>query len=306
MASGVYKTLADIRDSVLTDSKESTNSIIVTQVVRWANEAVENWAVAKKRDFFNKTFDIVMEPYISSTWSVSNGSTSVTLTGTGTIPVSSMNEHKFHASGFDEVYAVSAMNSTTLTLASAFQGTSNTAVGGVFFQSSVFIDSSIRSIHKVYHEFYNFPIDNMGAQDLRDQIQKDPYRADYAQKWSLYGLDLGTGADQRRLIVYPFPKLAYTLHVDANVYITPMVNDSDEPMVPLQYRQMIYWYCMGKMAKFHGDDSAAQTYIGTYGLMKSQLDAELMPEREYPQIRNTVTQRWIGRTERGRAKIRFE
>lgn len=306
MASGVYKTLADIRNSVLSDFKESTNAIIVTQVTRWANEAVENWAIGKKRDFFNKTFDVVMEPQLNTTWNVSSGSTFVTLNGTGTIPVNSLNEHQFHAQGCQEVYNVSAISSTTLTLASPFLGSSNSVASGVFWQSSIFIDPSIRSIHKVYHEFFSFPIDNIGAQDLRDQIQKDPYRTDYAQKWTAFGLDLAAGADQRRLIIYPFPKLSYTLHFDANIYIVPMSAGADEPMVPLQYRQMIYWYCMGKMAKYHGDDTAASTYIGTYSAIKSQLDSELMPEREYPQIKNSQMQRWIGRTQRGRSKIRFE
>jgi hypothetical protein len=198
------------------------------------------------------------------------------------------------------------MNSTTLTLASAFQGTTSTSASGVFFQSSVFVDPSIRSIHKLYHEFINYPIDNCGAQDMRDYIQRNPYNYDYARKWSLYGLDLGTGADQRRLIVYPFPKQAYTLHLDANVYITPMSADADEPMVPLQYRAMVYWYCMAKMARYHGDEPAASTYGQTYASIKGQLDSELMPEREYPQIKNIQMQRWIGRTQRGRSKLWFD
>lgn len=306
MASGVYKTLANIRDSVISDSKESTNAIIVTQITRWANEAVENWAIAKKRDFFNKTFDIAMEPYVSTSWSVTSESTLVTLVGTGTIPVTSLNEHQFKVEGFAEVYNVTGMSATTLTLSSPFKGTTDTDVSGRLWQSSIFIDSSIRSIHKVYHEFFTFPIENTGIQELRDYIQKQPSHVDYAQKWSLYGLDLGVGADQRRLVIYPFPKEAYTLHVDANVYITPMSADADEPMVPLQYRQMIYWYCMGKLANYHGDAQNAGAYASTYSSIRAQLDSELMPEREFPQFKNGTRNKWIGRTQRGRGKLNFD
>jgi hypothetical protein len=306
MADSPYRTLSNIRSAVLTDFKESTNAIVVAQVTRWANEAVENWTLRKKRDFLNKTFHITLEPYVSTTWQVTNGSSLVTKVGTGSIPVTSLNEHKFRVQGFQEIYDVSALSATTLTLASPFQGTTNSVASGVFFQSSVYVDPAIRSIHKVYHEFFSFPLQNYGAQDLQDEIQKDPYNYDYAQAWTLKGLDVDAGATHRRLVIYPFPKLAYTLHIDANVYITPMSADSDEPPVPLQYRQFIYWYCMAKMALYHGDFEQAQSHLSTYNVWLQKLDGELMPEREYPQIKNSQMNRWIGRTQRGRAKIRFE
>lgn len=304
MASSPYKTLGNIVSAVCRDFKEATNSIIVGQIQRWSNEAVENWALRRKRDFLNKTFHIQLEAQVSSSYNISSGSVTVIKTGSATLPLGSANDHKFKNQGFQEVYDVASFTSTTITLASPYKGASNTAASGVFFQSSVFIDESIRSIYRVYHDYFTWPVEQKGAEDFRQAVQVTPDRTDYCSIWTMYGMDLNSGSDQRRMSVFPFPKLNYTLHVDANLYVPQLSNLTDEPPIPLQHRQLIYWYNMAKMAAYHGDDNAEAKYENNYNVWLNKIDAEFAPEEQYPQIQ-TDKDRWISRTQRGRPKLRF-
>lgn len=304
-----YKTFSNLYTSILQDFKEQTNTTMVTLAKRWINEAQENVIMRKKRDYLNKTYHYKLEAEVETAFTVTSGSTTVTKTGTATLPTTSTQEHKFKVEGFSEVYDVSSFTSTTITLASAYAGTTATGVTCHFFQSSILLDTDIRSVHKVYHDRNGGQtLLNKGAEDLRDIIQNDPARQDYAQYWTGFGYDnitVTTGSDKKRIIVYPFPTTTYTIHVDANVYIPTMSETTDEPLIPVQYRQILYWYGIMKLGQFHQDQDMINLGMSNFSEWLNRLDGELMPERDLPQIRYDNT-RWVGKGTRNRKILKFD
>lgn len=305
-SNSVYKTLGSIRTAVLADFKEATGSALVALVDRWINEGQENVILRRKRDYLNKTFHVALEAQVDTTCAVTNGSATVgSVTATSALPITSAQEHKFAIQGFQEVYDVSSFTSASITLASPFQGTTSTSATGIFFQSSVLIDADIRSIWQAYHEYNNYVVEPQGIDELRALIQTNPSLCDYAQYWALNGLDLDSGADQHRLILWPYPKNAYTLHLDTNLYIPVLEDDDDEPLIPLQHRQILYWYGLQKLAVYHNDQSRANLGMMEFNTWLAKIDGEFLPDQGYPRISQDKNL-WIGRSnQRLRGKITF-
>lgn len=263
---------------------------MVSLVGRYINEGQEVAITRKKRDFLNKTYHYTLEPSYGVICTVNSGSTSVTgFTATVTLPVTSTQEHKFYVVGSQTVYDVSSFNSTTINLASAFTGTTGSASSGIFFQSSVLLDTDIRSIHKVYHDLNGIPrLEMKGYEDIRDVIQKDPQRREYARYASQAGYDTqnvsGDLANMKRLLIYPYPLIGYTLHVDANIFIPLMVDATDEPIIPLQFRQLLYWYAMAKLGLFHQEADAYQAAMANFTMWLGKMDGEMFPLEDTPRL----------------------
>lgn len=303
-----YKTFQNIYEAVLLDFKENTSGNIVSLAKRWVNEGQEQVILRKKRDYLNKTFDYVTEAPVQTSFSVVEDSSTVTLTGTATLPTTSINDHKFQILGSDDVYNVRAIGTGTITLASGVTRETSTAVNGVLFQSSILLNNSIRSVHEVYHDNGGgFTLFSKGPEDFRQLTQGDNTLRDYASFWTLYGFDsqsvaAADPADQKKLQIYPYPHKKYTLHVDANIDIPSLVNDDDEPLIPIQHRQVLYWYALSKMAVYHQDSAAQQIAQQNFNTFLAKIDGSLLPGRDLPQIQrdNIKWRRGVQDFNRGR------
>lgn len=304
MADSVYKTLGSIRSAVLADFKESTNSTIVDLVDRWINQGQEEVIFRHKRDFLNQTFTFDMQGDVGLTGTVTNAGVSMTYTTTSTMPVSNtIREYSVRVTGHDEVYKVSSYTTAAITLASIYKGDTSTSASITFFQSALFIDSDIRSIHKVYHDYYSAPMENKGPEDLNDITRVDPANLNYASYWTLYAYN--SAYNQRRLVVYPYPDRAYTLKMDGNRFIPVLDDASDEPLIPLQHRQLLYHYAKRELAKYHGDSMAFQIADADFARWLAGFDGEFMPERDLPRIWVDNT-RWIGRSRNKKRTVKVE
>lgn len=303
-----YKTFQNIYEAVLLDFKENTSGNIVNLAKRWVNEGQEQVILRKKRDYLNKTFDYVTEAPVESTFSVTEDSTTVTLTGSATLPTSSVNDHKFQILGSDDVYNVSSIGTSTITLTSGVTRDTSTAVTGILFQTSILLDDTIRSVHKVYHDNGGgFDLFAKGPEDFRGVITGDNTLRDFANFWTLYGYDSQSvssadPADQKKLMLYPYPHKKYTLHVDANIDIPSLINDTDEPLIPIQHRQILYWYGVSKMALYHQDSAAQQAAERNFNTFLAKIDGSLLPGRDLPQIQrdNISWRNGMGDYRRGR------
>lgn len=310
MPSSPYKTFGNIYSSVLTDFKENTGTQMVSLVQRWINEAQENIILRKKRDYLNKTFHYTLEAKVEGACSVINNSVSVTYSGTSALPVSSAQEHKFKVQSVEGVYDVASFNSTTITLASAYTGSTSTSATGLFFQSSQLLDEDVEQIYKVYHDRLGIPFCELrGYEDWRDISQMDPSRTDYARFASVSGYSnqsVSVTTDKKKLVLYPFPSTAYTIHVDAKIFVPTMSAVDDEPIIPMQMRQALYWYAAAKLALFHQDAEAYQAFLTNYNTWIGKLDGGVLAISETPQIRND-NYRWIQRSGyRKRRSFEFE
>jgi hypothetical protein len=96
-----------------------------TQLKAWINDVIRLLATARDWPFFRKPYDFgLTAPYTTGTVALTNGS--ATVTGTGTTWVAGMVGQEFYCSGLDSdrVYRISARNSNTeIEISPSFLGT---------------------------------------------------------------------------------------------------------------------------------------------------------------------------------------
>lgn len=280
MPTSPYKTLGNIRVAVVNDAKEQSSAALVTQVNRWVNEGYEQVILRKKREWLDTQFTYQLNAAIDAEAVVTNGSLTVTFQSSCTFPVGV--ELQFYNTGFNEIYNVSSCTANVVTLAKPYLGESNTAANCVVMQPHIILDSSIRHIYQVYHQWMSHPLSEVGPQVMRDIQENFQQNLDYAIYCTIFGQD---SSGSRRLVLYPPPKVAYTLYVDANTYVTPLVADTDEPIMPMQHRQILYHFAMYKLWSYHRNDPKAGEALTNFNTMLSKIDGEARAEIEFPQIR---------------------
>lgn len=279
MATSPYKTLGNIRTAIINDAKEASSTGLITQVNRWVNEGYEQVILRKKREWLDTQFTYQTSSVVNAVCTVTNGSTTVTFE-TGTTFVSSVTK-QFYNSGFNEVYNVASTTLNVVTLSNPYLGTDNTAASGFVVQPYITLDASIRSIYQVYHQWSNQPLTEVGPQQMREIQERNGPQQDYAVYCTIFGQD-STGS--RRLVIYPYPNTAYTLYVDANTYITPLSADADEPVIPMQHRQILYHFGMYKLWSYHRNDPKAGEALNNFNTMLAKIDGEARVDLDFPQI----------------------
>lgn len=273
-----YKTLSNIRLAIIRDIKETTASNFVTQVDRWINEGHELVTLGKKRDWLDEQFTVQVSSAVQAVCHVTNGSTTVTFVNGTTFP--SGVELQFWSNGFQEVYNVASATLNVVTLDKPFLGDSNTATTGIVAQSSIILDASIRHIYQAYHQFDNAPMTDIGPQQMRLLQEGQGYQLGYGRFFTIFGQSEGA----RRFVPYPYPEKAYTLYLDCNTFVPVLSADSDEPVIPIQYRQILYWYGMYKAYMYHRNDGQAASAYTNYIQILNRINAEMRPELDFPQI----------------------
>jgi len=276
--SSKYKTLANIRSAIILDTKSTTASNIVTLVDRWVNEGYEILAQRKKRKWLDQQFVVQLNAAVEATCTVTNGSTTVTFTSGTTFPAGV--ELAFYTPGFEEVYNVSSATLNVVTLEKGFLGTSSTSASGVVFQKSVLIDNDVREVYQVYHQHHAQPLSNKGPQEFRRIEEMYGPQLDYASAYTIFG----KSSSSLRMLLFPYPQDAYTLYIDANVIPEMLSSDTDEPLLPIQFRQLLYWYGMYKMWSYMRNDEKGAEALALFEGMSKSMDGELSPTIDYPQI----------------------
>lgn len=247
MATSPYQTFQDIYEAVIKDAKESTAvSAVVDLVKRWVNEGYELVNQRQRRPYLNKKYNLTMNAKQDITATVTLTSTSVTLSSAISFTDSTNAIFGFHISGTDEFYEISSVSSATVTLTAPYKGDSSTAATGVIYQIGTYLNADIREVYEAYHDIYRFPLDNVGVNKLREEILYNPDRYDYPMKWALTGPDADSSG-KKKLLFYPWPNDLHTLYLDTNIFASELTNASDEPLLPLSYRAVLYWYALGKL-----------------------------------------------------------
>lgn len=278
--SSPYSTFSQIRLAIINDAKESTNSAMVALVNRWINEGHEQVTFRKKRDWLDQQFTVQLSSCVQKTCTVTLNSTTVTFP-VGTTFVSGI-DLQFQNQGFQEIYNVVSATLNVLTLDKPYLGPTSTSAAGVVFQPSFLLDPSIRAVYQTYHNYNSQDLMDVGPQELRQIQTGNGAQFDYAQVSSIFGQNNATGA--RRMFIYPYPDVAYTLYIDANTYCPQLVNDSDQPVLPIQYRQVLYWFGLHKLWLYHRNNDQAANAKSNFDTMLAKMDAEMRAEIEFPQI----------------------
>lgn len=279
MATTPYQTLGNIRGAVVNDAKEKSSAALVTQVNRWINEGYEQIILRKKREWLDTQFTIQLNSAVEAVASVTNTSPVVTFV-TGSTFASGV-ELQFYNKGFNEVYNVQSATLNVVTLSNPYLGEDNTAANGVVYQPHIILDSSIRHIYQVYHQWSDKPLIEVGPQVMRQIQEQSGPQLDYARYCTIFGQN---SSGSRRMVIYPYPDTAYTLYIDANTYVTPLSADSDQPIIPMQHRQILYHFAMYKLFSYHRNDTKAGESLTNFNTMLTKIDGETRAENDFPQI----------------------
>lgn len=285
MANSPYQQLGQIRIAVVNDAKEQSSAALVTQVNRWVNEGYEQVILRKKRGWLDQKFSYQFSDATQATAAVTEGIQTVTFeAGTTFPPTNATFELLLYNQGFSEVYDVLDFpGGTVVNTRQPYLGESNTAAACVVTAGSILLDTSIRHVYQAYHNWSPQPLTYMGPQQFREMTERFGPQLGYAQYFTIFGKGNSYTAD--RMQIYPYPEAAYTLFLDANIYVVPLLADSDEPLIPIQHRQILYHYAMYKLWSYHRNDAKAGEALANFNTMLAKIDGEAMPELDFPQLK---------------------
>lgn len=283
MSTSVYRTFQNIYEAVIKDAKESTTTVNVVDLVkRWINEGYEVVNFRKKRTYLDKHFVLSLKGKVEDTFTVTNGSSLAYHTGTATLLSGSL-ELGFKISGYEENYDIESITGTIAVLTTTFKGTTNSAATGTLFQKAIILDQTVSEVYQAWHDYYRNPLQNDGPQKLRETITYYPEIYDKATRFAILGQDTTTGG--RRLEFWPYPDVDYTLYFDANIYPEQLILAADEPLIPQQYRQVLYWFGLGKLfGTYHRNTEREQICNANFAGWLAKIDGLDEVSQDYARL----------------------
>jgi hypothetical protein len=298
MANSVYETVGDIAQAVLTDAKETTDTIRVAQMIRWLNEGQEKIIMRKKKEWLDKTYYVQTVASVDSSATVTLNSLQITAQdATITLPSYQRNLY-VKVSGFQEILPVSSITGLIIQLSTPFLGTSSTSASIQMFESGVYLNSNVKDVYQVTHAYQTNPLQPLGPQEFFALQAVDPGRLDYPTHYTVYTTN---SSDQPLLKLWPSPNRAITLKVDVQEDLAEMTTIASVPQIPAQHRgALLYNYGMWKLYAFHRNDAYAASYKTEFETNMAALDGEFSPTADQPtmaiQYKRPGRGRFFGRT----------
>jgi len=288
-------TFADLYTDLLNRVRDSTTVTgTVTLAKRYINTALQDMHVSPGNNFIwqqRRGTLITHAPYTTGTMAISASARS-TVVGTGTLWNTAVTGFGFNnvrvggkiaPGGSSEVYTVSAVTTdTALTLESIYTGDTITGQGYTYFEDEYALASDfIRPLDfSLFSSDWNIPI--VGAMDFRRANVRNsrPGRPGIA---CFIQLNYSGSTSQRpRVVLSPVPDGTYAIpywYYTSNLAVTAagaaqeaLVNDTDEPIVPLRFRHALvfhalyHWYRDIKDDARSGEAKAEYTDIMTRAL----------------------------------------
>lgn len=298
------KTFQNIYEDVLGRMKiPTTDETALADCKRFINSRYENLAFRRKWRWRKKRWDLKIESkYITGTLSVTNGSRQ--MTGVGTAFTANHVNWFIEVSGRDEVLEILAIDTGTqvLTMSSEFTGTTSASVGYKAYKNEYGLPPDCEEIDLVWHDHYKNPIDIASPYDVFNAIISNPGQEGYAKGCTVSGfkgflgakldeflLDhdflMSTAESDNKLILYPhIPAENYTLHVMYIRTLTTLVNDSDEPWLPVEKRHVLCWGAYADMLYRERLDDTAGTWDAKYELLVKEIESDDEYTEDRPQL----------------------
>src|SRR3990167_1369645 len=263
------KTFADIYTDLMNRVRvDTSNAPTLAQAKRYSNIALNDMHInfGEKFPWAERHGTLqVMAPYTTGTIAITKGST--TLTGASTLWNTA---HAFGANnarvtgkiainGTVNVYTISAIGSdTSITLNERYQDTTETAGTYTYFEDEYALASDFLKPFDVQYFDANANIPLIGRMEFRRLHPRNKTPGKIQMPTIVDRAFSGSTTPVRRIIFYQPPN-AYQLvpynYVTANLAVsaagveqTGLVEDTDEPIVPLHYRHVIvfgalyHWY----------------------------------------------------------------
>jgi hypothetical protein len=245
-------TFKDLYEDVLKRGHLSVSDAVALPLVKdWINQRYRQVARMRPWRWLLKRGAITLvEPYADGTVTVSKGS--ATITGSGTDWGSQMVGQRFKVDGFDEVYKIASVASkTSLTLETPYQGSTGSGKSYRILYPEYSLASDFDRLLDPHRSFSPYQLVPVGLMEMN-------------RRWGYHGAEgrpthytLAPQNGSLKLLVYPAPDSAGTLYYDYIQAITELSNDSDEPLIPENYRHILADGAYADLLTFKDDNRSS-------------------------------------------------
>ncbi len=246
------ETFGDIKSAILEAlGIQATDTNAANKVKRLINLYYMNEIVPFKRwTWLQKNIQVVHYDYYNvDTVAVTPDSTTVTFLTAPNISEGSFAGWRFSVDGSNKVYTIAThvAASTTAVLTSAYQETLDATAEYKVWRDRVDLPVSAKETIQITHAEQGPPLRALGPKDFRKTESASPKNEGFP---SAYNTDTfynpsGELADDdryRQIRLYPsITQTPVTLSIDYIEEATPLVEDSDEPIIPVEDRIVLYY-----------------------------------------------------------------
>lgn len=301
------KTFSDIYGYVLRHTKTpGLDQVPLLAVKGYINTALDEIYSNYKWPFLFESRDIgVIAKYTTGTISVTSGSR--TITGTGTSWSDSFVGRKISISGNRETFEIISYESAggvdTIQMSAAYNGSTESGVTYTIYQDEYGLFPDLLEIDTIKHDFSQDVVQPISPNKMTDL---EAYRRNLGGKAIYYtvvedkpydgpsmgemvmGYDFMGDEDSKTIRLYPgIPDAAYNLHIRYIRRPDPLVEDSDEPEMPIPNRIMVAYYAIAMMfSRDRNNETFAQFNI-LYNQQLQKMKAHFFKTDDVPRLTMT-------------------
>lgn len=255
----------DLMNRVRVDTSESATKVQAQRYINIANNDLHINFGEKFPWCERKAVLQVMAPYSTGTVAITQGSTSLTGTGTAWNTAHSFGANnartigKLCIAGTTDVYSISSVGSDTgITLNERYQSSTETEASYEYFEDEYDLASDFLRPFDVQYFDANSAIPIIGRLDFRRRYPRNKITGKIEAATIVDRNFNGSTAPVRRIIFYRPPndyELIPYNYITSNLAVSSagaeqatLIEDSDEPIVPLHYRHVLvygalyHWY----------------------------------------------------------------
>lgn len=284
---------------------QTTTTATSNQAKRYINIALHDMHIGQGEKFSwaeRSATLVTQDDYNTGTISISQGSTALTGTGTtwntnnvfGVANVRTTG--RFVINGGSEVYGVSTVGSdTSVTLTSAFTQADVTDGAYLYFEDEYALASDfLRPLDMQFFD-HNREVELINRREFRMRYPRNKITGKPIVSTIEDRAFSGNTTPVRRVRFWKPPDDFYSLpynYVTSNLAVTSagaeqtqLVNDTDEPIVPLQYRHAIVFHALYHWYRDKRDDDRSQEAKAEYTDLMVRTIGDQEIGRTRPQIR---------------------
>lgn len=194
----------------------------------------------------------------TGTVDITDDSTTVTFSSA---PSSSVAGYYLKVSGFVETIKISSHTggNTTATLESAWRRGNVSGNSFKLWKDNTTLDSNTKEVIQVTHEHMREPMEYVTVTDFKMFRSRNPDLEGYPEIFTIGDFD---SSGDRKIYWYPaIDDFRYTLHVEGRQEATALSSDTDEPLMPVEDRIVIFYgACSRAWARERNETESAKNW----------------------------------------------
>jgi hypothetical protein len=234
--------------------KRDINMIYLDHVIPFKPRAW--WWLEQKQDV--QTFLKIT----TGTVTVTNGSTAIAFSSP---PAASVAEYWFRVAGQSTIFKIATHTggAAAATLDSPWQDTSASGKGFTLWKDHITLDSGIKEVVMVTHDRRPMPLDVRANVNFDEQRARNPGLEGYPFVYNATQESGNAAASAARILRWwpAADNKITTLHVTGRKHASKLINDSDEPLMPVEDRIVIFYgACSRAWARERNESEATKNW----------------------------------------------